>query len=127
MVLIGTSKYTRLFSGIPKILITNVTPATQNVTFGTTFTRDITVVNGGFGALKEFVVNDYHGTAIVIDSIRVGDGTIVTNSATHLQVLLDFAYLAANFGPGLFGTNDALTIREYVRVVNCNTTQGASR
>ncbi|MBP8034417.1 MAG: hypothetical protein KAZ71_07445, partial [Bacteroidia bacterium] len=115
------------FPGIPKILITNVTPATQNVTFGTTFTRDITVVNGGFGALKEFVVNDYHGTAIVIDSIRVGDGTIVTNSATHLQVLLDSAYLAANFGPGLFGTNDALTIREYVRVVNCNTTQGASR
>lgn len=80
------------FPGIPKILITNVTPATKNVTFGTTFTRDITVVNGGFGGLKEFVVNDYHGTAIVIDSIRVGDGTIVTNSATHLQVLLDSAY-----------------------------------
>lgn len=121
---ISTNDY---FPSIPKIVVTSVTPSTADVTFGDVVVRDITIVNGGFGTLKEFYVNDYHGTSFVVDSIRTSDGAIVQNTGTHLQILLDSAYLANRYGSGLFGLNDNIVIREYLRVINCTPTQAQSR
>jgi hypothetical protein len=109
------------FPQVPQIIISGVSPASISGTMGTTFTRDITVVNGGFGKLKEFLVQDEYGSSIVIDSIRTGDGTLITNAAGNLEVLVDSFQIAARYGGDtLLGQNKTWVIREYVRVVNCD-------
>jgi hypothetical protein len=116
------------FPQVPQLIVSNVTPSSINGTFGTTFFRDVTIVNGGFGKLKEFLIQDLYGSSVVIDSIRTGDGILVTNASGTLQVLIDSALIAAKYGSDtLFGQNKTWVIREYVRVVNCDPIAARSR
>lgn len=115
------------FPQVPTLIISNVNPSSLNGTFGTEFYRDITVVNGGFGKLKEFLIEDNYGASIVIDSIRTGDRTVVVNSGGKLQVLIDSALIASRFGGDtLFGQNKTWVLREYIRVVDCDPIEARS-
>ena len=115
------------FPMIPNLITSSISPNSILGTNGTTFARDITIVNGGFGKVKEFVVDDVHGSAVVIDSIRTGDGIVVENSGTRLRVFIDSAYLHAKYGDSLMGLNKVIIIREYVRVVACDANGASSR
>jgi len=56
----------------PSLSITEVNPIVTNAFVGETFTRTVTVVNGGFGSLSSFVLNDNHDNNLTIDAVDFG-------------------------------------------------------
>ncbi|MGQ3131441.1 MAG: hypothetical protein ACT6RE_05585, partial [Flavobacteriales bacterium] len=102
---------------IPSLALTTVTNQSYNASVGDVFSRCITIVNGGNGALDEFYFKDEHGAGISINAVSAGTLTPVPNGLLMHFTAADFMTLGD--GDGLFEPGENITFCETVQVVAC--------
>ncbi|MBL0913685.1 MAG: gliding motility-associated C-terminal domain-containing protein [Bacteroidia bacterium] len=102
---------------IPSLALTTVTNQSYNASVGDVFTRCITIVNGGNGALDEFYFKDEHGVGISINAVSAGTLTPVPNGLLIHFTAADF--MTVGDGDGLFEPGENITFCETVQVVAC--------
>ncbi len=119
----GTPKAIDIFA--PSILIQTIAPAVIPATNGTVAYRDITFLNGGYGYTTAFRFLDNHTGAISIDSFS--KGTIGVNNSSVTELFID-TNVIKQFGDGdiYFELNEQIVVREYLHVLNCNTSGGSN-
>ncbi|MBI2722500.1 MAG: gliding motility-associated C-terminal domain-containing protein [Bacteroidetes bacterium] len=102
----------------PNVSITAVTNQSFNGTIGGTFTRCITITNGGTGELSTFTLTDVHGNGLQITAAAPGVWTSGGGTETYLLSANDFT--AIGNGNTLFETGESITICETVSISNCS-------
>jgi len=109
-----TANYGMLF---PSISITPAQTGTYNANCLTPFVRDITICNGGFGALDTVVFSDVESNnSLVINGFSHGAATgLGTNNAKTVLTAADFATVGN--GDGKLDQNECLVIHDTVNVV----------
>ena len=101
----------------PNVSITTVTNQSYSGNVGDTYTRCITITNGGLGALSQFVFTDQHDNGIQINSIN--RGTRVTQGNTEIVTLGAADFTTIGNGNALFESGENIVICENVTVTNC--------
>lgn len=96
--------------------ITNVTPLSTTVYAGQTYSRSVTVYNGGYGDLTSFTLMDEHDNNLEIISTDIGSlnaqiGHIVLTSADFLNI---------GDGDGYFEQDESITITLTITAIGCN-------
>ncbi len=112
----GDTSFTYLIKQ-PNVSITTVTNQSYSGNVGDTYTRCITITNGGLGALSQFVFTDQHDNGIQINSIN--RGTRVTQGNTEIVTLGAADFATIGNGNGLFESGESITICENITVTNC--------
>ena len=102
----------------PNLSITNVTNQSYAGVIGATFTRCITIVNGGLGELSNVTLKNMHGNGVQITAVSNGTWTSAGGTETILLGAADFATIGNN--NGLFESGESITICETVSVLNCS-------
>lgn len=102
----------------PNVSITTVTNQSFNGSIGGTFTRCITITNGGTGELTSFNLTNSHGNGIVITAASPGTWTSAAGTETYVLTGADFVTVG-NFN-NLFETGESITICESVSILNCS-------
>jgi hypothetical protein len=99
--------------------ITSVTPQTANVFVGGTYTRVVTIVNGGFGRISELTLNDiYDSTKIKTTGTNKGILAYTNDGATITLSAVNFATVGNN--DGYFDLNETITITETIFAEGCD-------
>ncbi len=101
----------------PNVSITSVTNQSYSGNVGDTYTRCITIINGGLGALSQFIFTDQHGNGIQINSID--KGTRITQGNSEIVTLSAADFAGIGNGNTLFESGESIVICENVTVVNC--------
>ncbi len=101
----------------PNLSITTFTNQSYAGNIGDTYTRCITVTNGGVGELSEFTLTDAHGNGVVINS--VSNGVWTPTAGLETVVLNATHFTAIGNGNGLFESGESIIICENVTVNNC--------
>lgn len=101
----------------PNVSITSVTNQSYSGNVGDTYTRCITITNGGLGTLSQFTFTGQHGTGIQINSID--KGTRVTQGNTEIVTLGGADFAGIGNGNTLFESGESIVICENVTVTNC--------
>ncbi|MCG8329049.1 MAG: FG-GAP-like repeat-containing protein [Chitinophagales bacterium] len=97
--------------------ITETTPLSNTVYAGEVFSRSITVLNGGYGAISNFTLEDFHDNALLtVLSTDIGD--LQADGQTILLNSGDFTSIGD--GDGLLERNESITITEQILVSGCN-------
>ncbi len=112
-----TSAYNILY---PALTITDFSPSTAYVYVGQTFTRTVTIVNGGYGSLSSFVLKDTYDSNY-LDLIATDKGSL--NSSTGEITFSSADFTTIGDGDGLFEQNESITVTETITVVGCSSTQ----
>jgi uncharacterized repeat protein (TIGR01451 family) len=109
-----TANYGMFF---PSVSITPAQTGTYNASCLTPFVRDITICNGGFGALDSLVFSDvYNNNSLVVKGFSHGAATgLGTNNARTVLTAADFATVGN--GDGKLDQNECLVIHDTVNVV----------
>ena len=107
-----TKAYNLLY---PALTITNVDPMATTVFVGGTYTRQVTIVNGGYGKLDGFVLKDTHNENLQLLSVDKG-----TLNATKTEI----SFTASDFtnigdGDAFFEQNEAITIEQTISANGC--------
>ncbi|MCW3078482.1 MAG: hypothetical protein JWO32_3091, partial [Bacteroidetes bacterium] len=102
----------------PNVSITSVTNQSFNGSIGGSFTRCITITNGGTGELSTFTLTDVHGNGLQITSASPGMWTSAGGAESYLLSGADFT--AVGNGNNLFETGESITICENVTINNCS-------
>ncbi|MES2515096.1 MAG: hypothetical protein V4580_13175, partial [Bacteroidota bacterium] len=102
----------------PNVSITTVTNQSFNGSIGGTFTRCITITNGGTGELATFNLVNVHGNGITITAASPGTWTSAAGTETYVLTGADFT--AIGNGNTLFETGESITICESVSITNCS-------
>ncbi|MBA3665581.1 MAG: gliding motility-associated C-terminal domain-containing protein [Bacteroidetes bacterium] len=102
----------------PNVSITNITNQSYSGSIGGTFSRCITITNGGTGELSTFTLTDVHGNGIQITAATPGTWTSGGGTETYLFSANDFT--AIGNGNTLFETGESLTLCETVKILNCS-------
>ena len=101
----------------PNLSITTITNQTYSGAINGTFTRCITIINGGFGALSQFTLTNSHGASIDITSVNIGSSTNSGNIETTLLNGTHFATIGDN--DNLFETGESITVCENITINDC--------
>jgi gliding motility-associated-like protein len=102
----------------PNLSITNVTNQSYAGAIGATFSRCITIINGGLGELSAITLRDVHGNGVQITAVNSGAWTSAGGTETILLGAADFATIGNN--NGLFESGESITICETVSIINCS-------
>lgn len=113
-----TNAYNLLY---PALTITNVTPMLSEVFVGQTFTRTITIVNGGYGKLSSFVVADVHDNNLDLVAVDLGNLNTATNEITFSAA--DFT--GVGDGDGYFEKNESIVFVQTITAEGCSDAQSA--
>ncbi len=111
-----TSAYTLFY---PALNITAVNNLSESVYAGQTFTRQVTIVNGGYGAATSLSLKDIHDSNLEV--VGTDLGTLDPLTQTITLGLADF--MGIGDGDGLFEQNEAITITQTIRAIGCSSTQ----
>ncbi len=115
-----TSAYNLLYAALT---ITDVSPTTTSVYTGGTFTRTVTIVNGGYGSISSLTLQEsYNGSELALVSADLGT---LNGSATEL-VLSSADFATIGDGDGLFEQNETIVITETWRADACSGTASIS-
>lgn len=96
--------------------ITQVTPITKNVFVGGSYTRQVKIVNGGFGRISALTLHDIYDSTKV-KTIATDKGTL---NVTGSQIALTAAdFMTVGNGDGWFDLNEAIIITETVLATGC--------
>lgn len=101
----------------PYLTISSVTNQTFVGSIGGTFTRCITIVNGGFGELSTFTFTDIHASGIQIVSVDHGVLTYIGATAKVVLGAADFTTVGNH--NNLFESGESITICETVHINDC--------
>ncbi len=101
----------------PNLSITSVTNQSYAGIVGSSFTRCITITNGGTGDLNSFSLTDTHGNGIAITAASVGSWTSTAGVDTYYFSGTNFSGFGNN--NSIFESGESLTICETVSVTNC--------
>lgn len=102
----------------PNVSITSITNQSYNGTIGGSFSRCITITNGGTGELSTFTLTDVHGNGLQITAASPGLWT--SNAGTETYLFSANEFTAIGNGNGLFETGESITICETVSISNCS-------
>lgn len=108
-----SNAYNVLFGALS---ITQVTPLSQSVYVGGTYTRQVKVVNGGFGRIGAFDLHDVYDSTKV-KTIATNKGTLNADGSKISLTAADFASIGN--GDGWFDLNESITITETVKAIGC--------
>ena len=84
----------------PTLVITTFTNQTYTGAVGTTFTRSITIINSGNGALSSFIFTDIHG--VQIDILSVAPGILSGNNTNDTVTFAGTDFVGIGDGDNLF-------------------------
>jgi uncharacterized repeat protein (TIGR01451 family) len=109
-----TANYGMLF---PSVSITPAQTGTISANCLTPFVRDITICNGGFGALDSLVFSDvYSNSSLIVKGFSNGIATgLGTNNARTVLTAADFATIGN--GDGKLDQNECLVLHDTVMAV----------
>ncbi len=111
-----TDSYNVLYAALT---ITNVSPTNASVFVGETFTREVTIVNAGFGALSSMVLEDIYDANLTLDAVDLG-----TLNGSADQITFSSAdFTTIGDGDGWFEKNEAITVTQTLTAVGCNSTE----
>lgn len=83
-----SSAYNILYAALS---ITNISPTSQSVNSGDSFTRSITIANAGYGKLNEFQLTDTHEAGVELIDVNIGTinatADVVNFSATDFTTI----------------------------------------
>ncbi|MBN8702889.1 MAG: gliding motility-associated C-terminal domain-containing protein [Bacteroidetes bacterium] len=103
----------------PNLSITNFSNQSFAGSVGGTFTRCLTITNGGLGAISQFTLSDAHGGDIQITSVT--NGTITSNTSSLTTILLNGAHFTGvGNGNALLESGESIVICENVKINGCN-------
>lgn len=102
----------------PNVSITTITNQSFSGSIGGTFTRCITIINGGTGELSTFSLTNVHGNGVAITAASPGVWTSSAGTETYLLSSSDFT--AIGNGNTLFETGESIIICETVNIMNCS-------
>ncbi len=101
------------------VSITSVTPQSANVFVGGSYTRQITLVNGGFGRIEALTLNDlYDSTKIKTTATNKGTLAYTNSGATITISAAEFLTIGNN--DAYFDLNESIIITETVFAQGCN-------
>ncbi len=103
----------------PALSITNVSPMSANVFVGQTYTRTVTVVNGGYGSLSTFKLTETDGNNIQLNNVDIGIFDPLNNTVTFSPN--DFT--AFGNGDDSFDQNESITFTQTLTATGCNSDQ----
>ncbi len=103
----------------PALSITQVNPMSATVFVGGTYTRTVTVVNGGYGSVSSFVLKNTYGADITLDAVDVG----ALNSNKDEITFTSADFIAFGNGDGRLDQNESMTFTQTLTAVGCNSTQ----
>jgi len=113
---IETEPYNILY---PALTITKVDPLSVTAFVGQTFTREVTIVNGGYGSLNSFVLKDTYDSNLQLTSTDKG----VLNAA-KTEITFDASdFTTIGDGDGYFEQNESITITQTIIASGCNNVQ----
>ncbi|MDB5227413.1 MAG: hypothetical protein JWN78_1606 [Bacteroidota bacterium] len=110
---------------IPVLVISNVTPSTQDVILFQPYFIDVDVVNGGFGDLSAFVLKlNYNKPEFQtkIDSIAGSMGILIRNTDTTASIYVGENVFRQQLGSPTMKTRQRITLRIYLHNQTCNYT-----
>ena len=102
----------------PNLSITTITNQSYAGAIGGTFTRCITIVNGGLGELSAVTLKDIHGNGVQITGVNAGAWTSAGGTETILLGPADFSAVGNN--NGLFESGESITVCETISILNCS-------
>lgn len=103
----------------PALSITSVDPLSTTVFVGGTYTRTVTIVNGGFGATSSVLLTDTYDSNLSWDSANKG-----TLNAAGTELTLSSAdFITIGDGDVLFEQNESITITQTITATGCNSAQ----
>ncbi|NJN77052.1 MAG: hypothetical protein HC803_00935, partial [Saprospiraceae bacterium] len=105
--------YNILFAALS---ITQVTPITKSVFVGGSYLRQVKVVNGGYGRINSFVLNDVYDNTKV-KTTATNKGTLSTDGSKITLTSADF--MSIGNGDGWLDLNETIIITETVFAVGC--------
>ena len=100
--------------------ITNVTNKNYTGNLGNTYTRVITIKNGGYGRVSNFSFTTVH-TAVTSITAVTGTATWNSNSLTGTETYTVTNFTGVGNGDAYFDLNEIITITETVLVNQCAT------
>ena len=113
---IVTDSYNILY---PALTITNVEPLSITAFVGQTFTRKVTIVNGGYGKLSTFILKDTYDSNLQLIGTDKGilnaEGTEITINGNDFTTIGD--------GDNYFEQNESITITQTIIASGCNSVQ----
>lgn len=101
----------------PNLSITAVSNQSYSGNVGDTYTRCITIVNGGVGELSQFQLTDTHGNGVKINNVSTG--SLSTSGTTETIVLSASEFSAIGNKNNLFESGEQITVCETVNITNC--------
>ncbi len=108
-----TSSYNVLYAALT---ITTVSPTSKTIFVGGSYTREVTIVNGGYGSLSSFYLEDIHDNNSTISASNIGTLNVDGN-----QISFDASdFTSIGNGDGLFDRNEAITVTQTIDVSGCN-------
>ncbi len=102
----------------PNLSITTITNQSYAGAIGGTFSRCITIINGGLGELSAVTLKDIHGNGVQITGVSAGAWTSAGGTETILLGPADFTSVGNN--NGLFESGESITICETISILNCS-------
>ena len=103
----------------PALSITTVDALSESVYAGQTFTRQVTIVNGGYGSATSLTLKDTHDSNLQVVGTDVG--TLNTSTEEIIVSVSDFT--AIGDGDGYFEQNESITITQTIKATGCTSTQ----
>ena len=103
----------------PSLSITNVNPMSTTVFVGQTFTRTVTIVNGGYGSLTSFVLKDTYDSNLSLDAVDIGTLNMAGDEITFSSA--DFVGIGN--GDGRLDQNESLVLTQTMTATGCNNTE----
>ena len=98
----------------PVLSITNLSPTTQTFTSGLSTTRDITIVNAGFGATDQLFITDIRNSA----ALQL-DGTNLGSISGDTIILSGTDFSSIGNGDNVFDSNESIVITETLTGTSC--------
>ncbi|MCF8244686.1 MAG: FG-GAP-like repeat-containing protein [Saprospiraceae bacterium] len=111
-----TNAYNLLY---PALSITTVNAMAASAYVGQTFTRTVTIVNGGYGKASSITLLDTHNSNLLW--VSADKGTL--NPAGSILTLSSADFAGVGDGDGFFEQNEAITITQTITASGCSSAQ----
>ncbi len=108
-----TAAYNILVSALS---VSNVSPISNTVFVGQEFTRDVTIVNGGYGRISSFVLEDTHDANL--DWLSADKGSFIVTGQSLQLTGADFTSIGN--GDAYFDQNEQIIVRQTIQAAGCN-------
>ena len=105
----------------PALTITKVESLSATAFVGQTFTRKVTIVNGGYGKLSSFVLTDTYDSNLQLTGTDKG---VLNGAKNEISFSAsDFASIGDN--DGYFEQNESIIVTQVIIASGCNDTQSS--